>query len=99
MSDPIIPTPEPEETDEEVSLEPRPGSEQDLVVADLVALSELATAGLELDGEVQIAESTWVMYGHTSYDGEVIVGEYYDATEASEVLRAVTRRPRGHDRP
>lgn len=54
---------------------------------DLAALAELAAAGVEIDGEVQVTESTWVLYGHTSYDGEVIVGEYQDAAEAAEVLR------------
>ena len=56
----------------------------------IAALSALADAGVEVDGELQVAESTWVIYGHTTYDGEVIVGEYHDAVEASEVLRAVT---------
>jgi hypothetical protein len=55
---------------------------------DLAALSELVAAGVEVDGEVQVTESTWVIYGRTTYDGEVVVGEYHDAVEASEVLRA-----------
>ena len=32
--------------------------------------------GIEVDGVVQVAETTWAIYGHTIYDGEVIVGEY-----------------------
>jgi hypothetical protein len=58
----------------------------------IAALSELTAAGVEVDGELQIAESTWVIYGHTSYDGEIIVGEYQDAAEAAAVLRAAPRR-------
>jgi hypothetical protein len=69
----------------------RPGPDPDQISDDVTALSELAAAGVEIDGEVQVAESNWVIYGHTSYDGEVIVGEYHDATEAAEVLRAAPR--------
>jgi len=87
MPDHVTPTPEPDE----------PGS--DRVKEDLAALAELIAAGVELDGEVQVAESTWVIYGHTSYDGELIAGEYHDVTEASEVLRAAPRRPPDDDRP
>jgi hypothetical protein len=65
-------------------------------------ISEFAAIGVEIDGEAQVCESTWVVYGHTSYDGEVVVGEYQDAAEATEVLRAARRQrpeePR-HDRP
>jgi hypothetical protein len=69
----------------------RPDETRDRVPEDLAALSELTAAGIEVDGEVQIAESTWVVYGHTSYDGEVVVGEYHSAAEAAEVLRAAPR--------
>ena len=65
----------------------------------IAALSELTATGVEVDGELQVAESTWVIYGHTSYDGEIIVGEYHDAAEAAEVLRAAPRRPPDDDRP
>jgi hypothetical protein len=41
----------------------------------VAALSELAAAGVEADDEDQVAESIWVTYGHTSYDGEVLVAE------------------------
>ncbi|HEY7068747.1 MAG TPA: hypothetical protein VH479_01480 [Acidimicrobiales bacterium] len=67
----------------------------DLVNADLAELEELTAAGVELDGEVQVAETTWVIYGHTSYDGELIAGEYHDEIEVSEVWRAVPHRPAG----
>jgi hypothetical protein len=76
--------------------EPHP--DPDRVREDIAALSELITAGVEVDGEAQVAESIWVIYGRTSYDGEVIVGEYHDAAEASEVLRAAPHRP-DDDRP
>jgi hypothetical protein len=69
----------------------RPEPSGDRVSEDVAALSELIAAGVEVDGEVQVAESTWVIYGHTSYDGEMIVGEYQDSVEASEVLRAIPR--------
>ncbi|HZM38783.1 MAG TPA: hypothetical protein VFB94_06695 [Acidimicrobiales bacterium] len=107
MPEPITPPPEPDETGEMVSMElgsgPGIDSEQVLedlsarVLEDLAELTELTEAGVELDGEVQVAETTWVIYGHTSYDGELIAGEYHDAIEASEVLRAAPRRPPADD--
>jgi hypothetical protein len=83
----------------------RPDRAVDRVADDVAALSELTAAGIEVDGEVQVAESTWVVYGHGGYDGETIVGEYHDAAEASAVLRAIPRPDRvpdpgdDHDRP
>lgn len=76
-----------------------PPDDADRVSEEIAALVELTAAGVEVDGEVQVAESTWVVYGHTSYDGEVVVGEYHDAEEASEVLRATQRRRPEDDRP
>jgi hypothetical protein len=67
---------------------PPPPPDPDRVREDVAAISELVAAGVEIDGEAQVCESTWVIYGHTSYDGEVVVGQYEDAAEASEVLRA-----------
>ena len=64
----------------------------------LAALAELTASGVEVDGEVQVSESTWVVYGHTSYDGEVVVGQYQDAVEAAEVLRAAQGRTPHDDR-
>ncbi len=87
MSDNLIPPPEPEPIDRE------------LVKQDLAALSELTEAGVELDGEVQVAETTWVIYGHTSYDGELIAGEYHNEIEVTEVLRAVPPPPHHDDHP
>jgi len=72
------PPPEPEEID-------------DTLRAEIAAVQELAAAGIEIDGEAQVCESTWVLYGHSSYDGEIVVGEYQDVTEATAVLRAITR--------
>ena len=61
----------------------------DRVREDLAALADLAAIGIEVDGQVlQVAASTWAIYGHSSYDAEIIVGEYPDAGEASEVLKA-----------
>jgi hypothetical protein len=77
--------------------EPHP--ESDRVSEDLAELAELAAGGVEVDGEVQVAESTWVVYGHTSYDGEIVVGEYHDAAEAAEAVRAVERDGPEDDRP
>ena len=81
----------------------RPGADPeptaDQLRADIEAISELAAAGVEVDGELQIAETTWAVYGHASYDGEVIVGEYHDAAEAEEVLRAAPRAHPDDDRP
>jgi hypothetical protein len=68
-----------------------PDLEPDRVSEDIAALSALIASGVEIDGEVQVAESTWVIYARTSYDGEIIVAEYHDAAEASAVLRAAPR--------
>ena len=76
-----------------------PAPTADQVRADIEALSDLVASGVEVDGEVQVAESTWVIYGHISYDGEVIVGEYHDAAEAAEILRAAPRARPDDDRP
>lgn len=73
--------------------EPGSGADPDEVSDGVAALSDLVAAGVEVDGEVQVAASTWVIYGHTSYDGEILVGEYHDAAVAAEVLRAAPHRP------
>jgi hypothetical protein len=70
---------------------PVPGPSDDAVRADLAELSDLMAVGVEVDGEVQVTESTWVIYGHMTYDGEIVVGEYHDAAEATAVFRAVSR--------
>jgi hypothetical protein len=64
----------------------------------IAALAKLAEAGVEVDGELQVAESTWVIYGRTTYDGEIIVGEYHDAAEAAAVLQAAPSRRPDHER-
>ena len=65
---------------------------------DLAELDELAAIGIEAEGQViQVAASTWAIYGHASYDGEILVGEYPDADEAAEVLEAAPHLDRDHD--
>ncbi|HEY8526925.1 MAG TPA: hypothetical protein VIL48_18275 [Acidimicrobiales bacterium] len=76
-----------------------PGPRRDRVGAHLAGLAELLAVGIEVAGQVQVAESTWVLYGHGTYDGEVVVGEYHDAGEASAVLRAAPSLPRHPDLP
>jgi len=74
------------------------GTSPDRVRADLAELAELVAIGIEVDGQVlQVAASTWAIYGHSSYDGEIIVGEYQDAEEAAEVLNAAPHRDPDHD--
>jgi hypothetical protein len=89
MSDDAVPT--------AIMPEPQPGpagsgTGPDEVVEAIRALSELTAAGVEVDGELQVAESTWAIYGHINYEGEILLGEYHDAAEAAEVLRAVPGR-------
>jgi hypothetical protein len=76
-----------------------PGVDADQVRDGVAALSELAAAGVEVEGEIQVAESTWAIYGHISYDGEIVVGAYHDAAVASAVLRAAPHRRPDHDGP
>jgi hypothetical protein len=99
MPDDPIPPPEPEEIDEKGSSPDGSSPDPERLREDVAAVSELTAAGVEIDGEAQIAESTWAVYGHISYDGEVIVGEYHDAVEASEVLRATAPAPYPDDDP
>ena len=77
---------------------PPPPPDPDRVSEDIAAISELVSAGIEIDGEAQVCESTWVIYGHSSYDGEVVVGQYQDAVEAAEVLRAAQSHGPDDDR-
>ena len=86
------PAPEPDEAVSELVREDLTALAEQ-VNEDLAALADLTAAGVELDGEVQVTETTWVIYGHTSYDSEVIAGEYHDVTEVSEVMRAIPRPP------
>jgi len=103
VSDPVIPPPEPMPASPDP--DPGPGPEtpgdsfDDQVRADLAAVSDLADAGVEVDGEVQVAESTWVLYGHTSYDGEVVVGVYHDEVEATAVLHEAPHHPPDENGP
>lgn len=60
---------------------------------EVAALAALAPAGIEVDGRIQVADSTWFLYGHATYDGEVVLRGYRDGETAEQVLRAVPRRP------
>jgi hypothetical protein len=55
---------------------------------------ELAAAGIVPDGQLQVASSTWFLYGHTSYDGEVVLARYDDAGAAARALRTAVAEPR-----
>jgi len=56
---------------------------------DLVEIADLVANGIEVDGQVvQVAKSTWAIYGHSSYEGGLIVGVLADACEALDVLDA-----------
>ena len=102
MSDPddVLPPTEPGTIDEELAPNLSPSDlgrphviSPDRVREDLAALADVVATGIEVDGQVvQVAASTWAIYGHAIYDGEVIVGEYPDAEEASEVLHAAPYR-------
>lgn len=76
------------------------GADPDRVREDLAALADLVADGVQVDGwVVRVAESTWAIYGHASYEGELIVGEYSDAEEAAAVLKAAPRRAADRGRP
>jgi hypothetical protein len=60
---------------------------------EVAALAQLVPAGIEVAGRIQVTESTWFLYGHASYDGEVVLRGYQDGETASQVLRAVPQRP------
>ena len=76
------------------------GADPDRVREDVAALADLVADGIEVDGQVvRVAESTWAIYGHATYEGEIIVGEYPDAEEAAEVLDAAPRRAPDHGGP
>jgi hypothetical protein len=63
---------------------------------DLVELAGLVAIGIEVDGQVvQVAKSTWAIYGHSTYEGGLIVGEYADARRALEVLDAAPHHMEG----
>lgn len=78
MSDHATPRPRPDEID------PAKLSE------DLAAVEELIAEGIEIDSEAQVCETTWVVYGHTGYEGEVIVGRYQTEAEATAVLQGAS---------
>ena len=53
---------------------------------DLAAVADLVAAGVEVDGEAHVTDTTWVVYGHSAYDGEIVVGVYGTEVEAIEVV-------------
>jgi hypothetical protein len=67
--------------------------------AEVAILSEMVERGIRVDGEVRaIGSERWLIYGRSSYDGELILAQYADAAEARAVLRAVPRtRPAPHE--
>jgi hypothetical protein len=93
-----VASPEPTEMPEPRAGRRRSGAHRDPVSEAAALLAELSAIGVEVDGEIQIAESTWAVYGRTSYDGEIVVGEYHDAAVTEAVLRAAPRR-QDHDGP
>ena len=56
---------------------------------------ELAATGIVPDGQLQVAPSTWFLYGRTSYDGEVVLARYEDAAAAARALGPAVPPRRG----
>ena len=77
----------------------RPAPHRDSARQDVGALSHLADVGVAVDGRLQVAASTWFVYGQITYDGEVVVGRYQDPVEADEALRAAPPRWPHQNRP
>jgi hypothetical protein len=77
----------------------RPAPHRDRAGENVAALSRLADAGVAVDGRLQVAASTWFVYGHITYDGEVVVGRYQDLIEADEALHAAPPRWPHQNRP
>lgn len=67
----------------------------DRLLLDIAKLCDLVDRGWEVDGEAVLIESQWVVYGRSSYDGEVILAEYDGPEEAAAVLRHVPTRDTG----
>jgi len=58
--------------------------------ADARMLHDLIENGFEVDGEAVLCERmTWVIYGRTTYDGELILAEYQNPEDAARVIRSV----------
>jgi hypothetical protein len=65
----------------------------DRLHTDAEMLWTLLQDGFEVDGEAVLCERmTWVIYGRTTYDGEIILAEYENPQDAAHVLRAVADR-------
>ncbi len=60
---------------------------------DVAMLCELFDRGIEVDGDAVLLEGLrWVIYGRTTYDGEMILAEYDDPDEAAAVIRSLPER-------
>jgi hypothetical protein len=66
------------------------------VRVDVERLCELYDQGIEVDGDARLAgASKWVIYGRSTYDGEIILAEYDDQAEAEAVIRSLPPRVTG----
>ena len=62
----------------------------DRLASDVAAVCAVAAVGIEVEGDVvQVGVETWALYGRSAYDGDVLVAEYAERSEAVEVLRLV----------
>jgi hypothetical protein len=63
---------------------------------DVSLICELFDRGVEVDGEAVLCEGPrWVIYGRTTYDGEMILASYGDPDEAAAVIRSLPPRVLG----
>lgn len=77
------------------NLPPR-GGVSDRLDIDAQMLWDLMQRGFEVDGEAVLCERmTWVIYGRTTYDGELILAEYANPDDAAAVIRSVVQRQVG----
>jgi hypothetical protein len=60
---------------------------------DVQKICELFDGGVEVDGDAVLAAGPkWIIYGRTTYDGEMILAEYDDPDEAEAVIRSLPER-------
>jgi hypothetical protein len=63
---------------------------------DVEFICDLFDKGVEVDGDAVLAEGPkWIIYGRTTYDGELILAEYEDPAEAEAVLRSLPEHVTG----
>ena len=66
------------------------------VRTEVAMICDLYDRGAEVDGHASlIGSASWVIYGRTTYDGEVILAEYDDAEVAAAVIRSLPAHVRG----